>query len=120
MIDPAQPTSVIAVAEVALAVLALAPWRVWAPVLDEAEILRCGGVSGWWAAAYLVAFAGLFALVFKARALRRIGVLHGFGTRCLVLGLLLPPVWAGERHQALAAPPIFLRGLRTGSCVEEL
>jgi hypothetical protein len=73
-----------------------ASWRAWVPVLNEAEILRCGGLTGWWAAASLVPVAGLLALVPKARAVRRINGLYGLGIRYLVLGLLLPPVWASE------------------------
>lgn len=68
--------------------------RAWIPVLNEAEILRLGGVSPWTVLWFFVPLVQVYGLSRKAVAVARLHVHFGRGRGLTALALLLPPVWA--------------------------
>lgn len=69
-------------------------WKAWVPVLNEAEILRLGGVPGWSVVFYVLPVVQLYGLYLKAVATSRINAHFGRGPAVTVLAILVPPVWA--------------------------
>lgn len=69
-------------------------WKAWVPVLNEAEILARGGVPGWSAVYYFIPVVQLYGVYLKGVALLRINRKLGRGVGLMIVGLLLPPVWA--------------------------
>lgn len=69
-------------------------WKAWVPVLNEAEILRLGGVPSWSVVYYFLPVVVFYGLYLKAVAATRIDTQFGRGVGSTVLAILLPPVWA--------------------------
>ncbi len=78
-------------------------WKGWVPILNEMVILERGGVPGWSVILYFLPIVSLYGLHLKAMAMIRIGQRFGRGTALVVLGFLLPPLWA--TLLARTAPP---------------
>ena len=69
-------------------------WKGWVPILNEAEILRLGGVPAWSVIYYFIPIVQLYGLYLKITAINRINLQLQRGVGATVLGILLPPVWA--------------------------
>jgi hypothetical protein len=78
--------------------------RAWIPVLNEAEILRLGGVSPWTVLLFFVPLVQLYGLSRKAVAVSRLHAHFGRGSGLTALAVLLPPVWATVLARSPAAP----------------
>lgn len=69
-------------------------WKGWVPILNEAKILRLGGVPAWSVVFYFLPIVNLYGLYLKFVATSRINAHFGKGVGTTVLAVLLPPVWA--------------------------
>jgi hypothetical protein len=69
-------------------------WKAWVPVLNEAEILRLGGVAPWKVVFFLLPIVQFYGLYLKAVAASRINGHFGRGAGSTVLAILVPPVWS--------------------------
>ncbi len=78
-------------------------WKAWVPLLNEAEILRLGGVPPWSVVFYLVPVVQFYGLYLKAVAASRLNTHFGRGAGSTALAIVLPPVWATLLAQGAGA-----------------
>ena len=70
------------------------PWRAWVPVLNEAEILRLGGLPAWTVVFFFIPIVNIYAVVLHATAAYRVSRTFRRGGGATALAVLVPPVWA--------------------------
>lgn len=93
------------------------PWKGWVPLLNQATVLRWGGLNPWLVLLVFLPLVGPLALwVLQTVAAHRLNPGFGYGTEMTVLAAVLFVVWAsilgfgpsrwlGARAAASAAPP---------------
>jgi hypothetical protein len=71
------------------------PWIAWVPYYSTWKWLEVGGQAGWLSLLGLVPYGGIATLVFLGIGMNRIGIaFRKPGAAYVVLGILLPFVWA--------------------------
>lgn len=69
-------------------------WKGWVPLLNEMVILERGGVPGWSVVFLFIPVINVYGLYLRVLAMHRIGRGFGRGGGMLLLGIVLPPLWA--------------------------
>ena len=69
-------------------------WKAWVPYVQTWTLLRLGGQNGNWMWLFLVPYGSLVTSVFVYIGMHRIGIAFNKDTGTLILGILLPWVWA--------------------------
>ena len=80
-------------------------WKGWVPILNEMVILERGGVPGWSVVLYVLPIVNLYGMYLKALAMVRLGQKFGQGAGLVVLGFVLPPLWATLLASKAASAP---------------